>query len=161
MPQEPRSWSSATASVVSRPLSPSSARATATWDMCSRRRGSRRSLPFSIGWRTSDWWCSMSSMPSVPPTTNPPRPVGLLAELTYRCPLHCPYCSNPLNLAAYREELTLEEWTLVLAEARDLGVMQLHLSGGEPLQRRDLVSIVAHARQLGFYTNLITSALGL
>jgi PqqA peptide cyclase len=89
------------------------------------------------------------------------RPIGLLAELTYRCPLHCPYCSNPLNLADYREELTLEEWTRVLAEARDLGVMQLHLSGGEPLQRRDLVSIVAHARQLGFYTNLITSALGL
>src|SRR5262249_46239592 len=89
------------------------------------------------------------------------RPIGLLAELTYRCPLHCPYCSNPLNLADYREELTLEEWTRVLAEARDLGVMQLHLSGGEPLQRRDLVSIVAHARKLGFYTNLITSALGL
>src|SRR5262245_29939134 len=89
------------------------------------------------------------------------QPIGLLAELTYRCPLHCPYCSNPLNLADYRDELTLEEWTRVFAEARALGVMQLHLSGGEPLQRRDLVPIVAHARGLGFYTNLITSALGL
>jgi pyrroloquinoline quinone biosynthesis protein E len=89
------------------------------------------------------------------------RPIGLLAELTYRCPLHCPYCSNPLNLAAYREELALEEWTRVLAEARALGVMQLHLSGGEPLQRRDLGAIVARARELGFYSNLITSALGL
>src|SRR5919197_996012 len=89
------------------------------------------------------------------------RPFGLLAELTYRCPLHCPYCSNPLNLASYGDELTLDEWTRVLAEARDLGVLQLHLSGGEPLQRRDLLSIVARAHELGLYTNLITSALSL
>jgi pyrroloquinoline quinone biosynthesis protein E len=89
------------------------------------------------------------------------RPIGLLAELTYRCPLHCPYCSNPLELAAYREELTLEEWTRVLSQARQLGVMQFHISGGEPLLRRDLVTIVSHARQLGLYTNLITSAVGL
>jgi pyrroloquinoline quinone biosynthesis protein E len=87
--------------------------------------------------------------------------MGLLAELTYRCPLHCPYCSNPLALAAQRDELTLEEWTRVLSEARQLGVMQLHLSGGEPLLRRDLVGVVAHARQQGLYTNLITSAVGL
>jgi pyrroloquinoline quinone biosynthesis protein E len=89
------------------------------------------------------------------------RPYGLLAELTYRCPLHCPYCSNPINLAQFGDELSLDEWTRVLTEARELGVMQLHLSGGEPLQRRDLVEIVRHARALGFYTNLITSALGL
>jgi pyrroloquinoline quinone biosynthesis protein E len=89
------------------------------------------------------------------------RPLGLLAELTYRCPLHCPYCSNPLNLGDYRDELTLEEWFRVLNEAHALGVLQLHLSGGEPLQRRDLVEIVAQARKLGFYTNLITSALSL
>src|SRR6266702_201111 len=89
------------------------------------------------------------------------RPLGLLAELTYRCPLHCPYCSNPLNLGDYRDELTLEEWFRVLKEAHTLGVLQLHLSGGEPLQRRDLVEIVAQARKLGFYTNLITSALSL
>jgi PqqA peptide cyclase len=88
-------------------------------------------------------------------------PLGLLAELTYRCPLHCPYCSNPLNLGDYRDELTLVEWLRVLNEAHTLGVLQLHLSGGEPLQRRDLVEIVAQARKLGFYTNLITSALSL
>jgi pyrroloquinoline quinone biosynthesis protein E len=89
------------------------------------------------------------------------RPFGLLAELTYACPLHCPYCSNPLNLADYREELTTPEWQRVVAEARELGVLQLHLSGGEPLQRRDLVEIVRTASDLGLYTNLITSALGL
>ena len=89
------------------------------------------------------------------------RPFGMLAELTYSCPLHCPYCSNPLDLAAYREELTTAEWQRVLTEARALGVLQLHLSGGEPLGRRDLEEIVASARGLGLYTNLITSALGL
>jgi pyrroloquinoline quinone biosynthesis protein E len=89
------------------------------------------------------------------------RPYGMLAELTYACPLHCPYCSNPLNLADYRKELTTAEWQRVLTEARALGVLQLHLSGGEPLQRRDLVELVASARDLGLYTNLITSALGL
>jgi pyrroloquinoline quinone biosynthesis protein E len=89
------------------------------------------------------------------------KPLGLLAELTYRCPLHCPYCSNPLNLSSYSDELTLDEWVRVFTEARTLGVLQLHLSGGEPLQRRDLVEIVTQARALGFYTNLITSALAL
>jgi pyrroloquinoline quinone biosynthesis protein E len=89
------------------------------------------------------------------------RPFGLLAELTYRCPLHCPYCSNPLELAAYRDELSTAEWQRVLTEARELGVLQLHLSGGEPLLRRDLAEIVRTARELGLYTNLITSALGL
>ena len=66
------------------------------------------------------------------------RPFALLAELTYACPLHCPYCSNPLNLGDYREELTTQQWRQVIAEAAELGVLQLHLSGGEPLQRRDL-----------------------
>ena len=89
------------------------------------------------------------------------KPMGLLAELTYGCPLHCPYCSNPLDLAAYSDELSTAEWQRVLAEASDLGVLQVHLSGGEPLLRRDLVPIVAAARDLGLYTNLITSALGL
>jgi PqqA peptide cyclase len=91
----------------------------------------------------------------------PDRPFGLLAELTYGCPLHCPYCSNPLDLAGYRDELTTAEWRRVLTEARELGVLQLHLSGGEPLLRRDLPEIVRHAGELGLYTNLITSALGL
>ena len=69
-------------------------------------------------------------------------PFGLLAELTYRCPLACAYCSNPLNMADYADELTTDEWRRVLVEARDLGVLQCHLSGGEPLLRRDLVELV-------------------
>jgi pyrroloquinoline quinone biosynthesis protein E len=89
------------------------------------------------------------------------RPFGLLAELTYACPLHCPYCSNPLNLGDYREELTTQQWRQVIAEAGELGVLQLHLSGGEPLQRRDLADIVRFASGQGMYTNLITSGLGL
>jgi pyrroloquinoline quinone biosynthesis protein E len=88
-------------------------------------------------------------------------PFGLLAELTYRCPLACAYCSNPLNMADYSDELATPEWLRVLAEARELGVLQCHLSGGEPLLRRDLVQIVAGAHDLGLYTNLVTSALGL
>lgn len=94
-----------------------------------------------------------------PSTT--PSPFGLLAELTYACPLHCAYCSNPLNLADYRDELSTEDWQRVIGEARALGVLQLHLSGGEPLQRRDIVEIVRFGSELGMYTNLITSALGL
>src|SRR5262249_24730095 len=89
------------------------------------------------------------------------RPLGLLAELTYACPLHCPYCSNPLNLGDYRDELTTGQWQQVIAEAAELGVLQLHLSGGEPLQRRDLVDIVRSASGHGMYTNLVTSASGL
>jgi pyrroloquinoline quinone biosynthesis protein E len=89
------------------------------------------------------------------------RPFGLLAELTYACPLHCPYCSNPIDMSGYGDELTTSEWLRVLDEARELGVLQLHLSGGEPLQRRDLTEITRHASELGLYTNLITSALGL
>lgn len=88
-------------------------------------------------------------------------PFGLLAELTYRCPLACSYCSNPLNMADYTDELTTDEWRRVLAEAAELGVLQCHLSGGEPLLRRDLTDIVAAASGLGLYTNLVTSALGL
>src|SRR3954447_24863859 len=88
-------------------------------------------------------------------------PFGLLAELTYRCPLACAYCSNPLNMADYQDELATDEWRRVLAEASDLGVLQCHLSGGEPLLRRDLVQIVAEADDLGLYTNLVTSGLGL
>ncbi|MFD2420252.1 pyrroloquinoline quinone biosynthesis protein PqqE [Amycolatopsis pigmentata] len=89
------------------------------------------------------------------------NPFGLLAELTYRCPLACAYCSNPLNMADYADELATDEWRRVLVEARDLGVLQCHLSGGEPLVRNDLVEIVAEAHELGLYTNLVTSALGL
>jgi PqqA peptide cyclase len=89
------------------------------------------------------------------------RPFGLLGELTYACPLACPYCSNPLNLGDYRDELTTEQWQRVLVEAQELGVLQFHLSGGEPLLRRDVVELVKSAHDLGMYTNLITSAVGL
>jgi pyrroloquinoline quinone biosynthesis protein E len=89
------------------------------------------------------------------------RPFALLAELTYDCPLHCAYCSNPIELAHYRDELTTAEWQRVLAEARELGALQLHLSGGEPLRRRDVVELVRTGRELGMYSNLVTSGLGL
>jgi pyrroloquinoline quinone biosynthesis protein E len=88
-------------------------------------------------------------------------PLGLLAELTHRCPLHCPYCSNPLQLAAAAEELPTSAWLDILDQARRLGVLQAHLSGGEPLLRRDLEVLAAGARSLGMYVNLVTSGLGL
>jgi PqqA peptide cyclase len=89
------------------------------------------------------------------------RPLGLLAELTHRCPLGCPYCSNPVALEGRTEELDTATWSRVFVEAAGLGVLQVHLSGGEPAARRDLVEITAAARQAGLYTNLITSAVGL
>jgi PqqA peptide cyclase len=88
------------------------------------------------------------------------RPLGLLAELTYKCPLHCPYCSNPVAVPE-TAELALHEWCRVLEEARELGVLQVHLTGGEPLARPDLTPLVAHARELGCYVNLVTSGVGL
>ena len=81
--------------------------------------------------------------------TRAPAPVGLLAELTHRCPLQCPYCSNPLALERVANELPTEIWLDVLAQAADLGVLQLHLSGGEPTVRRDLEEIVAQAAKAG------------
>jgi pyrroloquinoline quinone biosynthesis protein E len=88
-------------------------------------------------------------------------PLWLLAELTYRCPLHCVYCSNPVDYTRYKEELTTEEWRRVLREARELGATQLGFSGGEPLMRDDLETLAAEARRLGYYSNLITSGVGL
>ncbi|MGO8671763.1 MAG: pyrroloquinoline quinone biosynthesis protein PqqE [Capsulimonadaceae bacterium] len=88
------------------------------------------------------------------------RPLGLLAEMTYRCPLHCPYCSNPTRYSPGRVELSTVEWRRVLAEAIDLGVLHVMFSGGEPLLRPDLPELVAAARSEGVYTNLITSAVG-
>ncbi len=88
------------------------------------------------------------------------RPYGLLAELTYRCPLHCPYCSNPIQLSQTSNELTTEEWKRVIGEASDLGVLHILFSGGEPLLRKDLPELVATAQDAGMYTNLITSSLG-
>src|SRR2546423_5988267 len=88
-------------------------------------------------------------------------PIGLLAELTHRCPLGCPYCSNPVALERRESELDAPTWRRVFQEAAALGVLQVHLSGGEPAARRDLVEITAAARQAGLYCNLITSAVGL
>jgi PqqA peptide cyclase len=90
-----------------------------------------------------------------------PRPYTLIAELTYRCALHCPYCSNPVDHARSSTELTTAEWQRVLTEAEALGVVQLHLTGGEPLARQDVTALVAHARGLGLFTNLITSGVPL
>lgn len=85
----------------------------------------------------------------------------MLAELTHVCPLACPYCSNPLELTKRADELDTTTWARVFAEAADMGVLQLHLSGGEPASRRDLVELVTAARDAGLYTNLITSGVGL
>src|SRR5256885_12113222 len=96
-----------------------------------------------------------------PVTSALPRPLGLLAELTHRCPLGCPYCSNPLALDSRHDELDTASWARVFGEAAGLGVLQVHLSGGEPGARRDLVDITAAAHEAGLYTNLITSAVGI
>ena len=88
-------------------------------------------------------------------------PLALLAELTHRCPLRCPYCSNPLELSRASAELDTETWKRVLGEAAALGVLQVHFSGGEPLARRDLVELVGHAARVGLYGNLITSGIRL
>jgi PqqA peptide cyclase len=88
-------------------------------------------------------------------------PLGLLAELTHRCPLGCPYCSNPLALDPRESEVDTATWARVFAEAAALGVLQVHLSGGEPGARRDLAAITSAAHAAGLYTNLITSAVGI
>lgn len=89
--------------------------------------------------------------------TDVAAPLALLAELTYRCPLQCPYCSNPLELERSKAELDTETWLRVLGEAADLGVLQVHFSGGEPTVRKDLERLVRGASGHGLYTNLITS----
>src|ERR1700746_1294235 len=89
--------------------------------------------------------------------TEPDAPLALLAELTHRCPLQCPYCSNPLELERASAELDTTTWSRVLGEAAALGVLQRHSSGGEPAARRDLVALVRHATSVGLYSNLITS----
>src|SRR5689334_2991699 len=93
--------------------------------------------------------------PHVEPGVEPP--LALLAELTHRCPLRCPYCSNPLKLDRASDELTEAEWRRVLGEAAALGVLQVHFSGGEPMARRDLAALIGEAAGRGLYSNLITS----
>jgi pyrroloquinoline quinone biosynthesis protein E len=89
------------------------------------------------------------------------HPLALIAEVTHRCPLHCVYCSNPLELTSRQEELATADWLRVFSEAAALGVLHLHLTGGEPLVRQDLTELIAGARQSRLYTNLITSGIGL
>jgi len=88
-----------------------------------------------------------------------PNPLLLIAELTYKCPLHCPYCSNPLNIgdARYNDEISTEDWVRVFHEAGELGVLQLALTGGEPLVRKDCEELCVAAKEAGLYSSLITA----
>ncbi len=101
----------------------------------------------------------MEKAGSVP--SKPGNPLWLLAEVTYKCPLHCVFCYNPVDYTRYGEELSTEDWLRVLRQGRELGATQLGFSGGEPLVRDDLEIMVAEARKLGYYSNLITSGVGL
>jgi len=92
---------------------------------------------------------------------NIPPPMALIAELTHRCPLQCSYCSNPLDLDRAKDELSTGDWLRLMDEAAALGVLQVHFTGGEPMARRDLVRLIAHASSRGLYTNLITSGVSL
>jgi PqqA peptide cyclase len=89
------------------------------------------------------------------------NPLALIAEITHRCPLHCVYCSNPLEMAAVNSELSTEEWIDIFRQSGKLGILHAHFTGGEPLARHDLTELVAAARAAGLYTNLITSGIGL
>src|SRR5580692_6440431 len=93
--------------------------------------------------------------------TTLPTPLALVAELTHRCPLHCVYCSNPLELTARSSELSTETWKRVFQEAAALGVLQADFTGGEPLARPDILELVRSARTAGLYVSLITSGLPL
>ncbi|AFQ50820.1 pyrroloquinoline quinone biosynthesis protein PqqE [Burkholderia cepacia] len=106
---------------------------------------------------------SNSREPVTPDAAQPAigLPLWLLAELTYRCPLQCPYCSNPLDFSRQGAELDTKQWFRVMAEAREMGAVQIGFSGGEPLVRQDLAALIGEARRLGYYTNLITSGIGL
>ena len=94
-------------------------------------------------------------------TSKPGNPLWLLAEVTYKCPLHCVFCYNPVDYTRYGEELATDDWLRVLRQGRELGATQLGFSGGEPLMRDDLEIMVSEARKLGYYSNLITSGIGL
>jgi pyrroloquinoline quinone biosynthesis protein E len=89
------------------------------------------------------------------------NPLALIAEVTHRCPLHCVYCSNPMQLAATHDELSTDEWIGIFQQAGKLGMLHAHFTGGEPLARMDLAQLIAAARGAGLYTNLITSGIGL
>jgi len=90
-----------------------------------------------------------------------PNPLALIAEITHRCPLHCVYCSNPMQLTGTQSELSTEEWASVFQQSGKLGMLHAHFTGGEPLARVDLTELIGAARAAGLYTNLITSGIGL
>src|SRR6476659_9249112 len=142
MAQRRRSSSCATGNARSTPSSTRSASATTAPISATTCEGSSRR------WRRRDWW-----------SMQPPRPSTLIAELSYQCPLHCPYCSNPVDIGGekYRRELETEHWLRAFGEARRLGVLQLALTGGEPMLRRDLDELCAGARDAGLYSSLITA----
>src|SRR6266436_4298316 len=102
-----------------------------------------------------------SQAPFLTMTFTLPNPLALIAELTHRCPLHCVYCSNPLEMQSRASELPSEVWSRVFKEAADAGVLQDDLTGGEPLARTDIVDLIRAARAAGLYVNLITSGLPL
>src|SRR5580765_654313 len=126
-----------------------------------RARGRRSRVP-AHGAGTALGGIRMSAAPNeAAPNAAIGPPLWLLAELTYRCPLHCVFCYNPVDFARDEAELSTDDWLRVLGEARALGAVQCGFSGGEPLQRDDLEILVAEARRLGYYTNLLTSGIGL
>ena len=89
------------------------------------------------------------------------QPQALIAEVTHRCPLHCVYCSNPLQMQRRSQEISTDDWSSIFRQAAELGVFQLHLTGGEPLARADVTELVRAARSARLYVNLITSGVGL
>jgi len=93
--------------------------------------------------------------------STPRSPLSLIAEVTHRCPLHCLYCSNPLEMQRAEAELTTEDWTRVFKQAAEMGFLHLHLTGGEPLARRDLPELIRAGREAGLYVNMITSGVGM
>src|SRR6201992_3205171 len=119
------------------------------------------------GSASAGWWST--PMPEftdtgaelIAPPPGVPNPLLLIAELTYRCPLHCPYCSNPTDIGAgkYQDELPAEDWQRVFREAADLGVLQLALTGGEPVARKEIAGLGPTSTEVGLYSTLVTSAL--
>src|SRR5207249_5175700 len=124
---------------------------------CAARRHRRRCAADAAGPRGQEGVAAVT----MPAGVSVDPPLALLAELTHRCPLRCPYCSNPLDLQRSGAEVGTATWCRVFTEAAALGVLQVHFSGGEPLVRSDLVELVGHATRAGLYVNLITSGIRL
>src|SRR5207247_368883 len=138
---------------ASTPSAPSSTASPPSTRPSRARTSSARSSRFWVGWRSAG--SSGAAM------SEEPRPYTLVAELTYRCPLRCVYCSNPTDWNRHADALTTDDWLRVFREAEALGVVQLNLTGGEPLLRDNLEDLIAGACTLDLYTNLITSGLPL